>query len=62
MVKENGVAAYAQLNRLEEGVATGDLDLFVVPSAMNLGVPHEIPNLPSRRRRNHAGKTYKTDQ
>jgi hypothetical protein len=59
-VEENGVA-YAQLNGVKDAIATPDLDPAMIVSSVNLSIPQEIPNLPSCRQRNSAGKTYKTD-
>jgi len=55
-VEENGVA-YSQLNCAKDAIATRDLDTFMIPSAVNLYIPQEIPNLPLRRQWDGNGKT-----
>jgi len=61
-VKENGIAAYPQLNGVEETILTSHLDPVMVPSAVNLRIPQEIPYLPLRGQTTGAGKTQKTRQ
>jgi hypothetical protein len=59
-VEENGITAYPKLNNVKDAIAPGDLDPVMIPSAVNLCIPQEIPNLPTRMQGNGAGKTQKT--
>lgn len=58
-VEENGIAAYSQLNSVEDTITPGDLNPLMIPTAVNLSIGQEIPNLSSRMQRNGADKTQK---
>jgi hypothetical protein len=56
-VEENGITTHPQLNSVKDTIATRDLDPVMIPSAVNLRITQEIPNLPSSRQTNGTGKT-----
>jgi hypothetical protein len=56
-VEENGITAHPQLNGVKDTIAARDLDPVMIPSAVNLGIAQEIPNLPTHRETNGARKT-----
>jgi hypothetical protein len=56
-VEENGITTHPQLNSMKDALATRDLDPVMVPSAVNLCITQEIPNLPSYGQRYGAGNT-----
>jgi hypothetical protein len=56
-VEENGITAHPQLNGVKDTIATRDLDPVMIPSAVNLCIAQEIPNLPFHSQTNGAGKT-----
>jgi hypothetical protein len=61
-VEENGIAANPHLNGAKDAITARNLDLVVIPSAVNLGSAQEIPYLSSGRQTNRAGNSKKTRQ
>jgi hypothetical protein len=61
-VEENGIAANPQLNGVKDAITSSDLDLLMIPSAVDLRNAQEIPYLSLGRQRDSGGNGEKTGQ
>jgi hypothetical protein len=59
-IEENGINTYPKLNNMKDAIAPGNLDPAMIPCAVNLCIPQEIPNLPTCMQGNGVGNTQKT--